>query len=322
MEKLSVEDLTDKSVLEGFLQKKGYCASSIFSKSKPWSRVYCIIFEGNLLIYKDQYSEKPYAAIPLNHSYEVKGDCFTSVPNIIANPISNPFLFAIKSKENQTEEHVFAAETKFEMNNWIEAIQHEIAKNIKETMLQRVLRGDLNKQEENEEERPNANPLVYSDITKCRGSTRGLPRLPKIMLGDFMLAKKLSKEAMQKFDEMNLTRPEDFYWQSIWWDSEENASDYLLKLKENGLFLVRSSSKDPSNNVLVVYMNKVLKYNISKMLLHDDTVFYIDKKKPQLTIEELCLYYHKHPLCIDPNISTEIETNCVRLKYPLKLKMQ
>jgi hypothetical protein len=74
-------------------------------------------------------------------------------------------------------------------------------------MLHRVLRGDLAKQVDNEDERPSADPLTYTDIRKCRGSTRELPRLPKTVLGDFMLAKKLSKEAMQKFDEMNLARP-------------------------------------------------------------------------------------------------------------------
>lgn len=79
--------------------------------------------------------------------------------------------------------------------------------------MHRVLRGDLKKVEDIEAESQNQEPMTYTDIKKCRESTRRLPRLPKTVLNDFMQAKKLSAEAMQKFEEMNLTRPviKNFY---------------------------------------------------------------------------------------------------------------
>lgn len=45
-----------------------------------------------------------------------QADNFVHVSNLLANPLSNPYLFIIRNKENDAEEHVFAAETKFELN--------------------------------------------------------------------------------------------------------------------------------------------------------------------------------------------------------------
>jgi len=291
---MSSEEIANNSVHEGRLMKRHYLMNFLknFPGNQRWQSVFCILYENRIFYYKDEYSHKIIGTIELKNSYD-------NVCEIAGK--NNQCIFAIKNRIPTFEDHIFMAENKIEMKKWI----GEIEKQIKNENSLAQPKPAAVKKVEIDEEKQYVN-LDFANYDKKETVELYSEEFEKnvIKKGRSVKSKRLNPRVPHINGLNNIKdnqEKENFYWQSIWWDKEDDPNIYLMRLKENGLFLIRKSQTDANKHVLVAYCNltakpQIIKYAITEKQQDDGILYSIDDNEFQLSIEELCLYYHKHAL--------------------------
>jgi len=307
-------------------------------RSKAWYRYYCIIYDNHLYCFKNQYAKDHLIDIALKGSYSSAS---------VHQEKNAEFVFALKSRLTILPDHVFLTETKYEFKKWLASINNEINKleekkpepkickeapKITEDKEQYVpIMSDSDESDsdsESQTEKPQMKPL-----TRC--GTRKLPALPlgkyriEVLKQNQALVKQLGEELKNKtqFKQVNkdakqqLSSAAKFFWDSIWWDTDEDTNELLTSLNQSGVYLVRRSSTDKSKYVLVVFYIQsnnpvIMKYSITETTEDGEKLYFLESKQQFLSIEELCEHYHKNVL---PGDTTQMN---LQLEIPLKVKMQ